>query len=53
MECPGNLTRQKEACPCLAAEISCLSLFEIPDVERSGKTTIFWLSGPTLAQLLE
>lgn len=41
MVCPGNLTRQKEACPCVAAEISCLSLFEIPDVGRSGKTTIF------------
>jgi hypothetical protein len=38
--CPGNSMRQKEPCPFLVVEISCLSFFGIPNGGYSGKTTI-------------
>ena len=43
--CLGNLTRQKEPCPGLVAEVFCLSVNEIPDAGHSGKTTIFRVDG--------
>jgi hypothetical protein len=52
MVCPGNSMRQKEPCPFLVVEISCLSFFGIPNGGRSGKTTIFSAEGSVLARLL-